>query len=546
MKKASLSVIALFLLLYIVPLGVRPIVIPDECRYAEIAREMISSGDWVVPHLNGLRYFEKPVLGYWLNAVSMTLLGENAFGLRFPSAMAVGISALMIFMLVRRFTGGNSTGILAATVFLTCLEVFGVGTFCVLDSVLSMFVTAAMVAFFFAYMEDTPRKKVGLLALVGVFCGLAFLAKGFIAFAVPVVAVLPFMIWEGRWKELFRIPWVPIVFAALVVLPWSALIHLREPDFWHYFFWTEHVKRFMSDQPQHPHPFWYYIPVLVGGALPWTALFPAVISGVRNTRLKDPLVRFAVCWFLLPFVFFSLSHGKIGTYILPCFPPLAILITIGLRKYLEREKKRAFTLGASFLALVTAMLAVILIVSQVTCFPGLRAYGPEETWKWVVGVIGFLTWTALSVLALMSQDSRKKLALYCAAPLLFMFIAHFVMPDQSIERKSPGEFLLRHADRIKKDMFLVSGDDPLRAVCWFYKRDDIYLLRAPGELKYGLSYDDSKHRLLSLDQLTEMVKAQEEKRVVLIAKARRYAEYKHLLPRPVFEDTNGRFVFVRF
>ncbi|OEU49695.1 MAG: hypothetical protein BA861_10145, partial [Desulfobacterales bacterium S3730MH5] len=390
MKKASLSVIALFLLLYIVPLGVRPIVIPDECRYAEIAREMISSGDWVVPHLNGLRYFEKPVLGYWLNAVSMTLLGENAFGLRFPSAMAVGISALMIFMLVRRFTGGNSTGILAATVFLTCLEVFGVGTFCVLDSVLSMFVTAAMVAFFFAYMEDTPRKKVGLLALVGVFCGLAFLTKGFIAFAVPVVAVLPFMIWEGRWKELFRIPWVPIVFAALVVLPWSALIHLREPDFWHYFFWTEHVKRFMSDQPQHPHPFWYYIPVLVGGALPWTVLFPSVISGVRNTRLKAPLIRFAVCWFLLPFVFFSLSHGKIGTYILPCFPPLAILITIGLWKYLEREKKRAFTLGASFLALVTAMLAVILIVSQVTCFPGLRAYGPEETWKWVVGVIGFL------------------------------------------------------------------------------------------------------------------------------------------------------------
>ena len=160
MKKTSIAVIGIFLLLYIAPLGVRPIIIPDEPRYAEIAREMISSGDWVVPHLNGLRYFEKPVLGYWLNAASIILFGENAFAIRFPSAMAAGISALMIFMLVRRFAGGYSAGIFAGAVYITCLEVFGVGTFSVLDSALSMFVTASMVAFFFAHMEDKRGKKI--------------------------------------------------------------------------------------------------------------------------------------------------------------------------------------------------------------------------------------------------------------------------------------------------------------------------------------------------------------------------------------------------
>jgi hypothetical protein len=111
------AMIGLFFLLYILPLGVRPIMVPDESRYAEIPREMIASGDWTAPHLNGLRYFEKPVLGYWLNAGSIMLFGENAFAIRFPSAMSAGISAVILFLLVRRYAGGYSAGILAACMF---------------------------------------------------------------------------------------------------------------------------------------------------------------------------------------------------------------------------------------------------------------------------------------------------------------------------------------------------------------------------------------------------------------------------------------------
>ena len=116
MKKSSIAVIGIFLLLYILPLGARPLFYPDETRYAEIPREMIASGDWVVPRINGLRYFEKPVLGYWLNATAMNLFGQNAFSLRFPSAISVGISALMVFLLLQRFAGGYSAGIIAAVV----------------------------------------------------------------------------------------------------------------------------------------------------------------------------------------------------------------------------------------------------------------------------------------------------------------------------------------------------------------------------------------------------------------------------------------------
>ena len=118
MKRLLFAPLGLYLLVYILPLGQRPMVVPDEMRYGEIAREMIVSGDWVVPRLMELRYFEKPVLGHWLNAVSMLVFGENRFGGRFASALSVGLAALAVFLLVRR-ERDEKTALLAAFILLT-------------------------------------------------------------------------------------------------------------------------------------------------------------------------------------------------------------------------------------------------------------------------------------------------------------------------------------------------------------------------------------------------------------------------------------------
>lgn len=547
MKKSTILIIGFFLLVYIFPLGVRPLVIPDECRYAEIPREMIASGDWTVPHLNGLRYFEKPVLGYWLNAGSIMLFGENAFAVRFPSAISAGILSLILFFMVRRFAGGYSTGLLTAAVFLTFLEVFAVGTFNVLDSLFSLFATATMVAFFFAHMENRPIKKSGLLALSGLFAGLAFLTKGFIAFAIPLVAIVPFMIWENRWRELFRVCWVPVVTAILVSLPWAVMIHIREPDFWHYFVWIEHIRRFMSDNAQHYKSFWFYLLVFPGAVLPWTFLLPAVISGMKQNLLAKPIIRFAICWFLFPFLFFSVSNGKLITYILPCLPPLAVLITIGLYNYFKRGGKREFKIGVWSLALLTALLALTLSVVQAAGFHGLRPY--TENWKWILGILGLCAWTLFLLFSLKGSEHRKKIMLYGTAPVLFMFIAHFIIPNQTMEHKTPGDFLLRHSDRIQPDTILVADEDPVQSVCWFYRRSDVYLLGDAGELSYGLGYNDSKHRLLGLAQFRKLtLKNRGTGRVTLIAKARKYKSWRESLPEPLFEDGNGKegFVFAQF
>jgi 4-amino-4-deoxy-L-arabinose transferase len=549
MKKGYILAIGFFLLIYILPLGLRPLFIRDESRYAEIPREMIASGDWIVPRLDGVRYFEKPVLGYWLNAMAIELFGENAFAVRLPSAMSVGISALLIFFFVRRFSSGDqdSAGLFAAIAFFSCAAVCGVGVYNVLDSVFSMFITMSMISFFLAHIEANQKKRTAFFVLFGLCCGLGFLTKGFVAFAVPVAAIAPFMIWENRWKELFKIPWLPIAAAALVSLPWSVAIHFREPDFWNYFFWTEHVRRFLSSTPQHPRPFWFFIQVIMAGAMPWTMLLPSSILGIKQTRLNDPLIRFSICWFIFPFIFFSLSSGKLGTYMLPCFPPLVILITIGVRRYLEAGKDRAFRLGALSVAGLLFLAALTLVVVQVICPGGFNVYGQSETWKWILGVFALVMPAVIMVLSGKKAGVNKRLATYAMAPLILLFCANFIIPDQQIAKVAPEGFLLRHEKDIPADGIIVSDCNLVHHVCWSYKRDDIYLFFNAGEFRYGLGYDDSKHRLLTIDRLLAMINDVPKKHpVTIITQTNRYLHYRDMIPKPLFEDIGPCFVFAQF
>jgi 4-amino-4-deoxy-L-arabinose transferase len=547
MKKWYLTAIGIFVFLYIVPLGIRPIIIPDESRYAEIPREMIASGNWIVPKLNGLRYFEKPVLGYWLNALSIELFGEDAFAVRFPSAMATGLSAFIIFLLIRRFSGELIAGISAALIFLTSFIVYGIGTFNILDSILDMFVTASMASFFFAHAAASAKKKQGFLLLFGIFCGLAFLTKGFLAFAIPVLVIVPFMIWERRFKEFILMSWIPIAGAVLTALPWVILIHLKAPDFWHFFIWNEHIRRFLSSGAQHHESIWYYTYLFPAAALPWTFFFPAAIMGLKKKGIKASMTRYAICWFFFPFLFFSISKGKILTYILPCFPPFAILMSFGINKYLETEGKKVFSIAAMSLAILAVTLSAALITIQIVGFEGFKPY--SQAWKWTLGVTGLMMLAFLLIIAARVWDHKTKFIFVVSAPLLLLFFSNFIMPDMTIEHKSPGAFLLRHKDKIKTNTLLVADEDPMGAVCWFYKRSNVYLLGGGGELSYGLKYEDAKHRSLNLEEFKDLIiKSAGKEQVVLVAKSDKYTRWKQRLPEPVYEDSSGKggFVFVQY
>ena len=551
MKRVSIALFVLFVFVYILPLGFRPLTIPDETRYGEIPREMLTSGDWVVPRLNGLKYFEKPPFGYWANAVSILTFGENAFALRIPSALSVIISALMIFLMVRRFSPEGSASVLAPAIFLTCPLVLAIGHINLLDSLLSMLLTGALVCFFIAHMAENMRRKALFLALMGVFCGLAFLTKGFLAFAVPMLAVVPFLLWEGRFKDLLRIPWVPMMTALVIVLPWSLMIHFREGDFWNYFFWTEHVARFLDPvRGQHPKPLWYFLPILVGGALPWVAQSAAAIPTVLKFEMKNPLIRFAICWFLFPFLFFSICSGKLIPYILPCFPPLAIVFAIGLAAYFEAGKRKAFSVAAWVLAILCGLGGLFLLLSGLVQMnwgvcDAIRIYDTDEGGKWLLGSLGAFSWAFLVIWSTRMKDYRKRMVVYCASVLTFFFIANFAVPNSAMDRRTPGKILERNLSRVTPDAILVSNDNVVRAVCWFFKRDDVKLLEKVGELTYGLKHDDNKPgKFLSVDALKELIRENAGKRpVILVLIQDHYKDYKDQLPPPIFTDIDNHFVF---
>ncbi len=552
-RRYGLLALVIYLLLYILPLAGRPLFVPDETRYGEIPREMIAGHDWVVPHLDGLRYFEKPVMGYWLHAASLMLFGDNRFALRLPSALAVGLSALLLFFLGRRasaFGDDDPRPGLCALVFLTCFEVFGVGTFAVLDSLLAFFITAVMVFFFFATesVAGSARERVFLL-LAGISCGLAFLTKGFLALALPVLVLLPYLLWQGRPLDLVRMAWPSLLAAVIVALPWSLAIHAREPGFWHYFFWTEHVRRFLAKDAQHGKPFWFFFAAAPLMFLPWSFVFPAALSGLGRRINSDDregrLLRFSLCWLALPFLFFSVSHGKILTYILPCFPPFSILMVMGTGRGARPGVGRGVAWGARGLGGLFAVLALAFLVLQIHGWHGVYPY--VRTWKWLMVVNSLALFVFFAILAGRQRRTRQRIVCLALAPLLFMVSIQFIVPDLTIEKKSPEPLLARHRRDITPGTLIISGEEPLTAACFVFGRDDIFILGGAGELAYGLGYADAGGRHLDPDQAAGLIAANPG-RVVLTARARNYRRWRARLPPPLLLDDNGPqgYVFVRY
>nr|WP_240194754.1 phospholipid carrier-dependent glycosyltransferase [Desulfobulbus rhabdoformis] len=545
-----------YVVAYLLPLGARDLFVPDETRYAEVPREMIATGDWAVPHLNGLRYFEKPALGYWVHAGSQLLFGENNFAVRFPSALSIGLSALLVFFLVQKARTGTGKDkefapIAATLVFLSCFEVFGVGNTAVLDNLFSFFLTGCITAFYWATEAErgSSREKIWLI-IAGIFCGVAFLTKGFLALAVPVLALVPYLLWQRRFVDLFRMSWLPIVVAVLVSLPWAIRIHMREPDFWNYFFWNEHIRRFAGSDAQHKESLWFFLLAAPGLVFPWTFLIPAAGAGIRQ-RFREQgsegsLLKLSLCWMLVPFFFFSLSQGKLLTYILPCFPPFAILMGLGMVQLLQKNgQSKLFRGGIAINGLLFLLLMLAFIALQFVGFHGMRPY--SQAWKVIMIVNGLLFFLLFCYWSYQGGNPYNKIV-FAGTSLLFVYVlAHYTLPDKTVEVKCPGPLIERDAPLVAQGDLVISDDDTIRAVCWYLKRDDVYNLGSPGELRYGFEYPQAGDRLIDLKTATELIE-KHRGHAVLIARERALKRWRNALPPPLFQDFNGEkgYVFLKF
>ena len=485
---ARTGMILLFVIVYLLPLNLRQLGIPDEMRYGEIAREMTATGDYVSPHLNGLRYFEKPAGGHVLNAVAMKLFGETNFAVRLMPTLFAGLSAWALYRLMRR-KYSTETSALGALILLTCAEFMGVGTYSVLDSIVTGFITLTLCCFYPA-TESRGITRIGWLILAGLAAGGAFLIKGFIAFAVPVVVIVPYLLIQKRWKDLLTLPWIPLLAATIISLPWCLAVAEKEPDFWHYFFWEEHINRFFSQtHAQHENPFWYFIPVFISGTIPWIFTAPGPLRDLIKKRRTEPMILFALCWLVMPFLFFSASSGKLGTYILPCFPGFALLLAAALSAPETRNPERSINIGINaFGAILLLLLLALPVVAIMNAMGRLPELDPHITLKFIGAFLGLAMALSALIIARHSAVPCRKLWLLGISFGIFFITGTICVPTGISASLGIQGFLKSEQQYVDSSTILIGTPKTTHAMCYVYKRDDIYLFHRMGEFDYGLSY----------------------------------------------------------
>jgi 4-amino-4-deoxy-L-arabinose transferase len=527
---AAFLLCALFVLLYLAFLGIRPLFIPDEVRYGEISREMIATGNWIAPRLNGLQYFEKPPFGHWMNAISLLLFGENPFAVRFASAFSAGGSAVLVFFMGRHLFESRTVPYLAAFVFLTTLEVQAVGTFSVLDSMFAFYLNAG-IGLFAVAASASGKRQYGYLACSGVLFGIAFLTKGFLAFVLPVLALVPWLFLNRQFELLFRRSWVAVVVALLVIVPWSVSIHLQQPDFWHYFFWTENA--------QHKAPIYYYLMYLPFVAFPWIFLLPASIRVLRtrdDSTDRPRAILLLTSWALLPLLLFSVASGKLVTYILPCFVPFSLLIAVGLTELLTVRKAHRIAIpliAVTFLIFATALIFVYVRPPTDVIF------ARDEIDKLVL-LTGALCLALVALIYSFRTNSPIRRVLGIGLAMVPVLVAlPLSLPDIVMRSKAPVSFLQNEFGDIPADTKLVTSGAFLRAVSWSFKRDDVLVIDGGGETTYGLAAADAKGRFLSPEMFGQL--ANSGAGVLLLCKKGCTPETMNKLPAAVTSSSYGNF-----
>ncbi|WP_295995379.1 glycosyltransferase family 39 protein [Rugamonas sp.] len=366
-KKIVWPLLAAFAIVWLYVLGIRTLVPPDEGRYAEMAREMLASGDWVTTRLNGIKYFEKPPLQTWMNALSFAVFGLGEWQAR----LWTGLCGLLGVVLTG-YTGarvfGARVGFYAALALGSSLFWVAAGQFNSLDMGLSGMMTLALCGLLIAQRDqatEAERRNWMLVCWAGM--ALAILAKGLIGVVLPG-AVLVLYTLAARdwaiWKRLHLVKGLLLFFA--IVAPWFVLVALRNPEQPHFFFIHEHWDRFFLKEHHREGAWYYFLILLVPGILPWLgvllqSLFAATKRDVRSTFQPRLMI---LTWAVFIFFFFSYSNSKLPGYTLPVYPALALLIAA----YLEHASRRSRMVAAGLVLLggLAGMAAVPLIARVAT------------------------------------------------------------------------------------------------------------------------------------------------------------------------------------
>jgi 4-amino-4-deoxy-L-arabinose transferase-like glycosyltransferase len=344
-------------------IGARPLSLPDEGRYVGVAWEMLRSGDWIVPTENGLPFFHKPPLFYWLTAGAMRVFGPSLWTARFAPLAGALLGAAALFLMTRRWIGERHARSVLVVLLLQPFF-FGAAQFANLDMLVAGCIAASVAAA--AHAALLMREQRGAqAAIVGAWlaAALGVLAKGLIGVALPMLIVFAFLLATRQWRTMLRLcsPLGLAVFA-LVAAPWFLAMQARFPDFGHYFFVVQHLQRFAAGGFNNVQPWWYFVVAVPLLTLPWSAWLLRPTFGARagEPEAATLLRRLMWIWLVVVVVFFSIPQSKPIGYIMPLLFPVAALAADAVANHLRKRSTRA-----TRVAMGSAVLAALLCLALV-------------------------------------------------------------------------------------------------------------------------------------------------------------------------------------
>lgn len=364
------SLTLLLFVFYTLWLGSYPLFTPDEGRYSEVAREMVATGDYITPRVNGVAFLDKPILYYWLQAAAILLFGVKEWALRlFP--ILSGIIGCLVTYICGRHLFDRRTGLISAIILATTPLYFGGAHYANLDLEVAVWISCTLL-FFITGIQKTDSSRRYFLLAAYISSAFAFLTKGLIGIAFPALIAGTWIIlyWRSQtWSILKNIHLIKgIILFTVIVLPWYILVQKANPEFLHYFFITQQVTRFISAGTfNNPTPFWFYVPIILIGFFPWTSfLFQALkhaVHNIRQSRAEYPTELYLILWLSIVFIFFSIPRSKTITYILPILPALALLVGRYLSIVWNNANQRAIYRGIISLVIISILFSAGLFIA---------------------------------------------------------------------------------------------------------------------------------------------------------------------------------------
>jgi 4-amino-4-deoxy-L-arabinose transferase-like glycosyltransferase len=523
-----------FMILFGAFLGNRPLTVPDEGRYAEIPREMVTSGDYVTPRVNGIKYFEKPPFFYWMQTVSYHAFGLNEWAVRAPNALMGLLTVLMAYGSTRRLYTRRAA--LMASMTLGTFGLFmGMSHMVTLDMTLTALLTGSFSCFLIGHQYPAGPTRNRFMWGMYCFAALATLTKGLIGMIFPCMIIFTWLLFTRQWREIktYCLPTGLALFTA-ITLPWHILVQLQHSEFLHYYFVDQQFLRYFTDSQARNQPLWFLPAVLLGGLFPWTGfIIPAILSSWTRLSGPRPLLAtassqaitrahtnlFLLLWAGLIFLFFWKSNSQLVPYVLPIYPPLAMILGPYLDWALDHQPHWGSRVG----------FAVMLILSL-----GLLATGATQ-----FDLSQFSVATTLSLLALtatlpMLLYWRNTLlsSLLCLSLLSSLTLISINFSYPPTDTRSIKTLALTLKPLLRETDTVYSYQNHFQDLP-FYLGRRVIMIEFWGELWFGLVYND--HPELRLKEQEFWPRWSKPDRQFMIMSLRELNDAKTLHQGPFYE-----------